>query len=168
LLALLGALAWLIPWFGALLAVIPALLAGLGGGVVLGILAAAYTIAVLMVQELVIEPRIFRRHSYSSLVLVLVILVLTDAFGLVGLILAPLVSAAVQIAFKYLAHPTAVAANAPAERPEASQGIEMLETRLAHIRTEMESCSEPLPPEVSNLVLRLEGLLADTSRYYEE
>jgi len=168
LLALLGALAWLIPWYGALLAVIPAMLAGLGGGLGLGILAAAYTMAVLMVQEWVIEPRIFRRHSYSSLVLVLVILVLTDAFGLVGLILAPLASAAVQIAFKYLVHPPITAIASRAEGPEASQGIRALEARLAQVRTDMEGCTEPLPPEVGNLALRLEGLIADASRYYEE
>ena len=168
LLALLGALAWLIPWFGALLAVVPALLAGLGGGLGLGILAAAYTMAVLMLQEWVIEPRIFRRQSYSSLVLVLVILILTDAFGLVGLLLAPLVSAAVQIAFKYLVYPPVAAATSGVEGPEASQGMKTLQARLAQIQTEMESCTQPLPPEVGNLALRLERLIADTSRYYDE
>ncbi len=167
LLALLGALAWFIPWFGALLAVIPALLVGLSGGVGLGILAAVYTIAVLMVQEWIIEPRIFRRQSYSSLVLVLVILILTDAFGVVGLILAPLVSAALQIAFRYLAVAPATAATPRTDGLEASQGVEKLETRLVQIRSEMESYAEPLPPEVGNLILRLERLIADTSRYYE-
>jgi len=168
LLALLGALAWLIPWFGALLAVIPAFLAGLSGGLGLGILAAAYTMVVLMAQEWVIEPRIFRRQSYSSLVLVLVILILTDAFGLVGLILAPLVSAALQIVFKYLVHPPVTAAISQVECLEASQGMGALEARLAQIRAEMEGSTQPLPPEVDNLVLRLEGLIADASRYYEE
>jgi predicted PurR-regulated permease PerM len=119
LLALVGSIVWLIPWFGALLAVVPALLAGLSGGVGLAILAAAYTIVVLIVQEWVIEPRIFWRQSYSSLALVIFILILTDSFGLVGLILAPLVSAALQIVFKYILQPP-MADVMPAEDQEAS------------------------------------------------
>ena len=102
LLAFLGALVWLIPWFGAILAVIPAFLVGLSGGVALGFLAAFYTLAVLVFQEYIIEPRIFRRHAYNLFILVLVALALVDVFGLLGLILAPLVSATLQIVFKYL------------------------------------------------------------------
>jgi predicted PurR-regulated permease PerM len=163
LLALLGALAWLVPWFGALLAVVPALLAGLSGGVGLGILAAVYTIAVLIVQEWVIEPRIFRRQSYSSLVLVLVILILADMFGLVGLILAPLVSAALQIIFKYLVQPPIAAARVGGV--EAPQRIELLEVRLGEMRSIIETCPQPVRPEITSLVLRLERLVTDTSRY---
>ncbi len=105
LLAFIGSLAWLIPWFGAVIAVVPALLVGLSSGFLTGILAAAYAMLVLGVMEFVIEPRIFRRKSYSSVILVLVVLALAQAYGLLGLILAPLVSAGLQIVFKYLIQP---------------------------------------------------------------
>ena len=165
LLALVGSIVWLIPWFGALLAVIPALLAGLSGGVSLAVLAAVYTIVVLIVQEWVIEPRIFRRQSYSSLALVIFILILTDSFGLVGLILAPLVSAALQIVFKYILQPPMADVIARAEDLEVSQGIGILETRLIEMRHAVENSPEPVSPEMTNLIGRLERLIVDTGSY---
>lgn len=167
LLALVGSLAWLIPWFGALLAVIPALLAGLSGGAGLAVLAAAYTIGVLIVQEWIIEPRIFKRQYYSSFALVIFILILTDSFGLVGLIMAPLVSAALQIVFRYILQPPIALVTTRTEDLEASEGVGLLETRLIEMRAAMESSPEPFPPEITNLIERLEQLIADTSRYYE-
>ena len=50
-LALIGAICWLIPWAGVLLAVIPAVLAGISISPVLGLLAAALTIGVLAFLE---------------------------------------------------------------------------------------------------------------------
>ena len=58
-----------------------------------------------MVMEYIIEPRIFWWKNYSSVALVLVMLVMAEAYGFLGLILAPLVSAGIQIVFKYLLHP---------------------------------------------------------------
>jgi hypothetical protein len=62
-------------------------------------------VLVLAVMEYIIEPRIFKRYYYSSVILVLVVLALAQAYGLFGLILAPLVSAGIQIVFKYLLKP---------------------------------------------------------------
>ncbi len=165
LLAFLGALVWLIPWFGAILAVIPAFLVGLSGGVGLAILAAFYTLAVLVVQEFIIQPRIFRRHSYSSIVLVLLVLALVDAYGLLGLILAPLVSATLQIVFKYLVQPPAAVASADSSELEATEGIEALQRHLAETRGQIESWENPAPPEIVNLTGRLDQLIEDTQRY---
>jgi len=165
LLAFLGALVWLIPWFGAILAIIPPFLVGLTSGPALAIVAAIYTLAVLVVQEVIIEPRIFRRHSYSSLVLILVALALGDVFGLLGLILAPLVSATLQIVIKYLVpSPTAVV-SARLCNEEATEGIEALQARLAQTRDEIEGRENPAPPEIANLTGRLDKLIADTRRY---
>jgi predicted PurR-regulated permease PerM len=167
LLALLGSIVWLIPWFGALLAVIPALLAGLSGGVGLAVLASVYTIIVLIIQEWVIEPRIFWRQRYSSLILVIFILILTDSFGLVGLILAPLVSAAVQIVFKYILQPPMTDISARTKDLETPQEIGLLETRLIKMRSALESRTEPVSPEIGNLIERLERLIIDANRYYD-
>jgi predicted PurR-regulated permease PerM len=165
LLAFLGALAWLIPWFGAVLAIIPPFLAGLSGSVALGILAVLYTLAVLVIQEFIIEPRIFRRHTYSFVVLVLVALALVDVFGLLGLILAPLVSATLQIIFKYLVLSPKAAASSRLSNKEATEGIEVLQTRLAETCVEMENWENPAPPEIVNLTERLDQLIGDTQRY---
>jgi predicted PurR-regulated permease PerM len=97
LLAVAGALAWLIPWLGAVLAVIPPLIVGLAISPDLAALAAIYTLMVLFVMEVVVEPRFFPRPQYSSLLLVLVVISLAITFGLVGVLLAPPLAAAIQI-----------------------------------------------------------------------
>jgi predicted PurR-regulated permease PerM len=165
LLAFLGAVFWLIPWFGAILAIIPPFLMGLSGGGVLAFLAVLYTLAVLVVQEYIIEPRIFRRHTYSLIVLVPMMLALADVFGLPGLILAPLVSATLQIVFKYVAQPPMAVASSRSSDKEAMEGIEALQVRLAETRGEMESWETPAPPEIVNLTGRLDQLISDTQQY---
>ena len=96
-LALIGAIGWLIPWVGLLLAVIPALWVGLSSSLALGLLAAAFTIGVLCFLEFVVEPRLFNRRRFSSLLVVIVVLVLVDEYGLIGILLAPPLAAAIQI-----------------------------------------------------------------------
>jgi predicted PurR-regulated permease PerM len=165
LLAFLGALLWLIPWFGAILALILPFIVGLSGGLPLAILAVIYTLAVLLVQEFVIEPRIFRRRTYSSIVLILVALALGDVFGLLGLILAPLVSATLQIVFKYLLPTTTAVVTARQCNEETTEGIEALQLRLAKARDEMDSWENPAPPEITNLTGRLNKLITDIQQY---
>lgn len=166
LLALVGALAWLIPWFGALFAMIPVFLVGLStGGLALGSLAALYTLMVLIVQEWIIEPRIFRRQAYSSVVLVLVVLAMADLFGLIGLVLAPMVSAGIQIVVRYLVHPPVPTASALEADQQVDEGNNGLQLRLAHTRELIESREEPTPPEIINLMDRLDKLVSEANQY---
>ncbi|MFT3892048.1 MAG: AI-2E family transporter [Anaerolineales bacterium] len=101
LLGLWGALARLVPWFGALLAVLPALFVTIGNST-LGVVAIVSTIAVLFLLKEVIEPRVFQRHKYSSLLIVLFVIGLAESFGFAGVILAPPLAVAVQILFRQL------------------------------------------------------------------
>jgi predicted PurR-regulated permease PerM len=105
LLAAAGAVAWLIPWFGALIALAPAVWVGLSLSPLHAVLAAACVLLVLAFLELVVERRLFPNHAYSSVLLVIVALALADAFGLLGFVLAPLLAAAVQITFKEMVSP---------------------------------------------------------------
>ena len=168
LLALIGSLAWLIPWFGAVIAVVPALLVGLGSGILTGILAAIYTVFVLVVMEYIIEPRIFRRKSYSSVILVLVVLVLAEAYGLLGLILAPLVSAGIQIIFKYLLHPD-ISNEALDINPDEEPAMltSSLREQLAETRDALLAQGEPPSPEIMSLMQRLENLVLEASHYLD-
>jgi predicted PurR-regulated permease PerM len=167
LLAVLGALAWLIPWFGAVIAMIPPLLVGLSTDPTLGIIAALYTLLVLVVQEFIIEPRIFRRKSYNSVVLVLVILVLTDAFGLVGLLLAPLLSATIQNIFKYLVHPpiTLDASDQPSGIPIVATA--QLRRRLEQTKESIDDYDPSPPLNIVSLVERLDHLIVEAELYLD-
>ena len=168
LLAVLGALAWLIPWFGAVIAMIPPLLVGASSDPALGVVAALYTLIVLVVQEFFIEPRIFRRDSYSAVILVIVILVLTDAFGLIGLILAPLLSATLQNIFKYLVLPSnAVSPEGQTVDIPIAAAPDSLRVRLEETKEALREIDQPPSLEIGSLIERLDQLIVESQRYFE-
>ena len=102
LLALIGALAWLIPVVGALLAVILPLLMGLLTGVQLSLVTAVYTLIVLIALQVWIEPRLFRRKWDNPILTLVILLAMADAFGLIGILVAPPLSAVCQILWHLL------------------------------------------------------------------
>jgi hypothetical protein len=146
---------------------IPPFIVGFAASPALGIIAALYTLAILIVQEYLIEPKIFRRNSYSAVILVLVILALVDAFGFVGLLLAPLLSATIQNIIKYLL-PTTNAPEAdklPADAAGASAGS--FRERLAQTKSSLRDFDPPHAPEIDSLVERLDLLILETELYSE-
>jgi predicted PurR-regulated permease PerM len=169
LLAVLSAIAWLIPWFGAVIAIIPPLLVGISNDLTSGIIAAVYTIVVFVILEHFIEPRIFRRKSYSSVVLVLVILVLTEAYGLLGLIFAPLVSATIQIVSKYLIQPPLSYDTSSIEQGDVlTTDISSLREQLAETKDGLQARDTPPTPELLNLLERLDKLITESDRYLQD
>jgi predicted PurR-regulated permease PerM len=102
LLALVGALAWLIPVVGVLLAVILPLLMGLLTGVQLSLVSALYTLAVLIVLQVWVEPRLFRRKWDNPILTLIILLAMADAFGLLGILVTPPLSAICQILWRLL------------------------------------------------------------------
>ena len=160
LLALWVAVVRLIPWFGALIAVIPALLIGIGTSSALGLLAAAYTVVILLFAKLVIEPRFFRRQRYSALLIILFVIALAGVFGFIGVVLAPPLAVAVQILFEQL-YPF------PEQRfsPEALEKAREIRKRLAEVRRRL-----PNPINRKNLILmnRIQRLAKRTVDHVEE
>jgi len=157
LLALLGGIAWLVPLVGVALTVIPTLLVGLTVGPVLAAAAVLYTVVILLALELLVEPRLFNRRRYSSILTVLVMLVLVEDFGVFGLILAPPLSAAVQIlgAHWLTTQKTAVPLDAPSQ-------LAALREQLASVQMVLRSQQEPAAEqslEIGNVAERLEKLV---------
>jgi predicted PurR-regulated permease PerM len=160
LLALWVALVRLIPWFGALIAVIPALLIGIGTSSILGVLAALYTISILLFAKLVIEPRFFRRERYSSLLIILFLIALARAFGFIGVVLAPPLAVAIQILFEQL-YPF------PEQRysPEALEKARDIRKRLAEVRRRL---PDSVIRKNRNLMTRIQRLAKRTLDHVEE
>lgn len=102
LLALIGALAWLVPVVGAGLAVILPLVIGLLTSVQLSLLTALYTLIVLIVLQIWVEPRFFRRRWDNPILTLVILIALADAFGLLGVLVAPPLSAACLILWNLL------------------------------------------------------------------
>lgn len=159
LLAVLGAIAWLFPWVGVLLAVIPVLLVGLISTMPLGIIAALYTIVIFLLLEVYVEPRLFNRRRYSSLLIVLIMIALADAFGMIGILIAPPLAAAIQIFFsRLLRQPATIATQ------EHTQRIADLKQRFALVQAMLEERDEPSTPELRSVINRLERLIEESSR----
>jgi predicted PurR-regulated permease PerM len=160
LLAAWGAIVRLIPWFGALIAVLPALFIGIGISSTLGVFATLYTISVLLALKLLIEPRFFARYRYSSLLVVLFVVALAEAFGFIGVVLAPPLAVAVQILFQHL-YPFST----PAFSTEISEQVMGIKERLLQLKRRIQS---PVNRESVRLIDRLHRLVKQTTDYLQE
>ncbi len=151
LLALIGALAWLIPIVGAPLAVILPLALGLLTSVQFSLFTALYTLVVLIVLEVWIEPRLFR-HKWDNPILTLVILLaMADAFGLLGILLAPPLSAVCQILWNLLVRHRVVSG--------AAVKVSDLKERQARVWGIIKAMERPPIAMVSNSMQRLTHLI---------
>lgn len=150
LLALIGALALLIPMVGVALAVVAPLLVGLLTSVQLSLFTVLFAIAVLATLKLWVEPRLFRRGHYNPILTVVILMALADAFGLVGLIVAPPLAVVCQILWSRLVTRRAVSG--------AAGQISDLRERQVQVRAVVEGMEAP-PPLVTSSLERLTKLL---------
>jgi putative permease len=151
LLALIGALVWLIPVVGATLAVILPLLVGLLTSVQLGLLTVFYTLMVVIVLKVWVEPRFYKRKWSNPVLTLVILLALADAFGIVGIIIAPPLSVVCQILWSSLV------SNRLA--PGASTKVSDLKERQTRLRTAIKEMDELPPPLVLSSMERLTHLI---------
>ena len=151
LLALIGALAWLIPLVGAGLALILPLLMGLLTGVQLSLFTVFYTLVVLIALKVWIEPRLFRHKSYNPILTLVILLALADAFGLLGILVAPPLSAVCQILWNLLVSNRLVSG--------AAAQISDLKERLTNLLAVIKEMDELPPQLVVSSMERLTELL---------
>lgn len=163
LLGIFAALAWLLPWLGGVLALLPVSLTAFSQSLGLGILATVYAIGVLFFLEFYIEQRFIRRQQYSSLLSLLLIIALIEPFGLAGFIVAPPLATAIQLLFRYnLTSRTTPEALLDEER------MTVLRARVLDIRKMAETSAEPLEPQTLNMLSRLENLIERTDTTVSE
>lgn len=156
--AVLGGLLRLVPLVGWLFALATTLVAGLATNPTVGVVAAAYVGVVMIGLEVVVAPRLLRARRYSSLLLTVVVLALADAHGILGLLVAPAIAAALQTFFEL--RQAATGATPAAARPSTAA----LEERLVALRALMATPGlEPSRPLV-NVVERLTALVAATEQ----
>ncbi len=160
LLALWGAIFRLVPWFGALIAVVLALFVGIGVSSVVGVLATLYTIGILLTLKLVIEPRFFPRYKYSSLLIVLLVIALAEAFGFIGVVLAPPLAVAMQILFSHL-YPLAT----PTSSTELTEQVDDISKRLLELKRRLQQSRNR---DGIRLVDRLQRLAKETTDTLQE
>lgn len=151
LLALAGALAWLIPLVGPVLALIPPLLVGLLTSGQLSLFTALYTLAVLIALEVWVKPRLFNYRQYNPILTIVILMALADALGLIGIIVAPPLSAACQILWGHLVSHRAVLGTAAQ--------VSDLKERQAGVWAVIKAMDEPPVPLVTSSMERLTRLI---------
>jgi predicted PurR-regulated permease PerM len=157
--ALVAGLTWLLPWVGVFFAVaglmvltIPtAVVDGGGSWWLIAAAATGYTIAVFVLMEWLIEPRLFNRRRYNGLLVAVVVLAMAEQFGLAGLLLGPPLAGAIQILLGQLTYRSyPVSAGVEEQKVTVRNRLEALRAALAAV--------DAPPPELANLFSRLENL----------
>jgi hypothetical protein len=151
LLALAGALACLIPVVGAPLALLAPLFVGLLTGVQMSLLTALYTLVVLIALGVWVRPRLLKRRWDNPILTVVIMLAMADVLGLLGIILAPPLSAACQILWSSLVSGRAVLG------PAAH--LSDLKERQALVLATIKLMDEPPLPLVTSSMERLTRLI---------
>ena len=151
LLALIGALAWLIPIVGAPLAIILPLLIGLLTSVQLSLFAVLYTLVVLIALQVWVEPRLYKRKWNNPILTLVILLALADAFGLLGILVAPPLSVVCQILWSHLVSKRLASG--------AASQVSDLKERQSRLSAVIKEMDELPPPLVVSSMERLADLL---------
>ena len=151
LLALIGALAWLIPIMGAPLAIILPLLIGLLTSVHLSLFAVLYTLIVLIALQVWVEPRLYKRKWNNPILTLVILLALADAFGLLGILVAPPLSVVCQILWNQLVSKRLASG--------AASQVSDLKERQSRLSVVIKEMDELPPPLVVSSMERLADLL---------
>jgi putative permease len=151
LLALIGALAWLIPVVGAPLAVILPLMMGMLTSVQLSLFTGLFTLVVLIALEIWVEPHLFRRRWINPILTLVILLAMADAFGLLGVLVAPPLSVVIQILWSRLVSRRAVLG--------AAAQVSDLKERQSRVLETIKAMDEPPLPLVSSSMERLTHLI---------
>ncbi|MBE2199542.1 MAG: AI-2E family transporter [Anaerolinea sp.] len=151
LLALTGAVLLLLPVAGATLVVIPPLLLGLLTGAPLSLFTAVYTVVVVAALKWWVEPRLSHRKQANPMLTVIILIALADAYGLLGVVVAPPLSAACQILWSHMVSRRSV--------PGAATQVSDLKERQAQLWATIRAMDEPPPPLVTSSMARLAQLI---------
>ncbi|HET9905235.1 MAG TPA: AI-2E family transporter [Anaerolineales bacterium] len=157
LLAVVGALAWLVPVVGAALAVILPLLLGLLTGAQFSLFTVLYTLIVLIALRVWIEPRLFRRTLDNPILTLVILLAMAETFGLLGIIVAPPLSVVCQILWNLL--------RSDRLAPDPAVQISDLKERQVRLRLALEEIEGPPSPLVVSSMERLNNLLEKASPF---
>ncbi|MGD0613675.1 MAG: AI-2E family transporter [Anaerolineales bacterium] len=151
LLALAGALACLIPVVGVALAIISVLLVGLLTSVQLSLFTALYALVILVALRIWVKPRLFNRRLENPILTVVLLIALADAFGLIGIIIAPPLSVVIQILWSQLVSRRTVSG--------AAALVSDLKERQARVWDTIRAMNEPPPALVTSSMGRLTHLI---------
>jgi putative permease len=151
LLGLAGALATLIPVVGAALVIFPVLLVGLLTSVQMSLFTTVYALVILIILGMWVKPRLMNRRWDNPILTVVLLIAMANAFGIVGIIVAPPLSAIIQILWSLLVSHR-LASGAAAQ-------ISDLQERQARVWDTIRAMDEPPLALVTSSMERLADLI---------
>jgi predicted PurR-regulated permease PerM len=154
LLALVGSVVRLIPWLGLVLVVVLPLLAGSIYGIWAALTASGLTLSILILLEVLVGNKLLPSSRYSSLLLMIIVIVLAESYGLVGAVFAPILAVALQIFVKKLAP-----VHAGTENKETQARFAGLQPKMEKIKQMAAELDREDSTHSINLVSRLETLI---------
>ncbi|MDX1615294.1 MAG: AI-2E family transporter [Candidatus Promineifilaceae bacterium] len=165
-LALVGALAWLIPLVGPVLILTSLVLIGMSTNQPwLAAGAGIYTLAVLLLLEYIVEPRLVKDRTGSAMLSLILMLGLIQELGLLGLILGPPLAALLQRLFVELLlkrSRTSIRAN------QADERLSSLRQRLVTVAASIDSQDQDdLGAHYASLGQRLDDLIEQTAKAFQ-
>jgi predicted PurR-regulated permease PerM len=151
LLAIISAISSFVPVVGISFSVIAALLLGMMTSAQHGLLISLFTLITLVTLAIWIRPKFYDRRWENLILTVVLLIALADAFGLIGIILAPPLSVIIQIIWTRLV--TRHVETGP------GQQISDLKQRMANLQEEIDGMEGPALPLVTNSMQRLAALI---------
>jgi predicted PurR-regulated permease PerM len=151
LLAIIGAVSSFVPVVGISFSVIAALLLGMMASAQHGLLISLFTLITLVALAIWIRPKFYDRRWENLILTVVLLIALADAFGLMGIILAPPLSVIIQIIWTRLV----------TRHVEPGPGLQIsgLKQRMAHLQEGIDGMEGPALPLVTNSMQRLQSLI---------
>lgn len=156
--ALAGAIACLIPVVGLPLALIPPLLVGLMTSTQLSLFTTLYALIITILLVVFIKPRFFKLRWNNPLPTLVLLLVLADAFGVIGIIIAPPISAICQILWSRLVSHR-LPSGAAAQISDLKERQERLHEKVAGMGEEIHPLIATSMDKLSELITNAEPLL---------
>ena len=144
----------LLPWIGPFLVILMPLLFGSIHGLGAAVAAAFFTILILIVIDLSLPKRFFPKQQYSSLLQVFILVALAHSYGLIGAILATILTIALQILLeKLLKQPIGE------NEKSITQSISSLKSKIELIKENVALLDDINVSESANYLSRLEQLV---------
>ena len=118
--------------------------------------------SVLAFLEIVVEPRIFNQKKYSSLLVVILLVAMAEAFGLVGMLMAPALAATVQTIFTSLMQLTS-----SYNQVDIVVKVESLRQRVLKVQEQVGHNEDGQSPEVVNLLGKLSKIMEQADMFFK-
>lgn len=148
-----GGLVCLVPVVGPVLAILLPLLVGLLTSVPLSLFTGLYALVVLLAILVWVKPRLFNRRWDNPLLTIILLIALADAFGIVGIMVAPPLSVVCQILWgRLVSHRRAAGAAAQ---------LSDLKERLEQVRETVSVMDGPHLQMVKSNLERITSLVAE-------